>query len=230
MAKSRFQLSDLSPLEILGGFFGYFAVANDIPNILRKLSVRSLVPDSWKACLLRFNSNPDFWYLITFTLLVIVGLLRLISSQKPKKEDPNQDTPQTFETLNDDTFDLEASWKRMRKISILRSFGLILVREWILNRLKISLYGTFKRQSDWEPQPERFDYIDRINYDQGEGYEFQYSKNFKFVIVRTHPSDNSTYGPSSTRTPNLKEIRDLLFASNFFPFWCLIHLLRRSFI
>lgn len=230
MAKLRSQLSDLSPLEILGAFFGYFAVAKDVPDILKTLSIKSLLCDSWKKKLLDFNSDPNFWYLILFTVVAIAVFFIFVATKKENKEDPNRDTPATFDNLDNDEYGLEASWKRIRRLSVLRSFGLILIREWILGRLGISIYGTFKRQADWEPQPERFDHIDRINYEKAEGFEFQYSRNFKFVIVRSHPFDNDTYGPSETRLPTWKECCHLLFASNFFPFWLLIHLLRRPFI
>lgn len=225
MAKSRFQLNDISPWEILGGFFGYFAVANDVPDILRKLSIRSLVPNSLEKCLLEINPSTDFWYLSTFTFITFVGFFGVVSTSGPSKENPNQDTKSSKDS--DLYKELKASMKRMRKISIIRSFGLVLVREWILNRFKISLYGTFKRPSEWEKQPERFSYIDRINYEQGNGYEFQYLRNFKQVVVRTHPFNNSTYGPEEIRLPTRQEYWHLLFASNIFPLWFLIHILRR---
>lgn len=227
MAKRRLQISDISPLEILGAFFGYFAVAKDVPDILKMLSIKALLCDSWKKKLLTLNPNANFWYLLFFTVVAIAVFFIFVVTQKEPKKDQNQDT---FSTLDNDDYDLHASWKRIRRLSVLRSLGLNLVREWILTRLGVSLYGTFKRQSDWMPAPERFKYIDRINYEGAGGDEFQYAKNFKFVIVRTHPANNDTYGPAETRVPTFKECRTLLFASNFFPFWLLIHLLRRPFI
>lgn len=225
MAKSRFQLNDISPWEILGGFFGYFAVANDVPDILRKLSIRSLVPNSLEKCLLEINPSTDFWYLSTFTFITFVGFFGVVSTSGPSKENPNQDTKSRKDS--DLYKELKASMKRMRKISIIRSFGLIIVREWILSRLKISLYGTFKRPSEWEKQPERFNYIDRINYEQGDGYEFQYLRDYKRVIVRNHSSHDSTYGPEDIRLPTWKECRLLIVASNFFFLWFVIHIFRR---
>lgn len=231
MAKPRLQLSDLSPLEILGAFFGYFAVAKDAPQILKTLNTKAIVPFSLENRLLAFNPNPDFWYLVAFTLLALFVFFVFVNTQSSGKENPNEDTATRLKSFDDeDLYDNAAAMmKRLRRLAILKSLGLVLIREWILDRIKISLYGTFKRQSDWQPEPERFRSIDRINYTDGEGHEFQYSKKFDYVFVRVHPVSNDTYGPSIKRLPTWSECGTLLVASNFFLRWLAVHLILRPF-
>ena len=232
MAKPRLQMSDLSPLEILGAFFGYFAVAKDVPDILKTLNVKAVVPDCFEHWLLDIKASPDFWYLSAFTVLTILVFFVFVGTQSSGRENPDQDTSSNLQTFDDeDLYDkVSATMKRMRRIAILKSLGLIIVREWILDCLKISLYGTFKRQSDWQPEPERFKSIDRINYYQSDGYEYQYSKKFDFVFVRRHPHENSSYGPSEKRLPTWRECWVLAIASNFFWRWFVIHLIVRPFV
>lgn len=65
--------------------------------------------------------------------------------------------------------------KRHQLLRILRSFGLVIIYEWLLDRMGVQLYGGFNRYADWTPRPELFDYIDRYSLDN-ESVEFQYSR------------------------------------------------------
>jgi len=75
LAQNRQDIEPASPLEILGAFLGYFAVAKDVPATLRTLGISKLAPDQVKLWLLRCNSNPDFWLLLAVTLPLVGFLL-----------------------------------------------------------------------------------------------------------------------------------------------------------
>lgn len=210
--------------EVLGVFFGFFATAKDAPTVFRALAIRKLLPTTIKTFLLAINDNANFWYTFLFTMLSCVLLFGLLIREKVHKELPDQD-----DLADDDN--LKKILNRAYFFSYVKSLGLLFIRNWILGIIGVEIYGTFRRQSDWEPRPNYFQSIDRIAFSDGSGKEFQFSKNYQKISIRVHPSGDVTYGLPEERKPTWKEIRVLLLASNFFPFWWFIpHLIVRPFV
>lgn len=222
MADPRDEIEPPKPWEILGAFFGYFAVAKDIPEILRMMFIHRLVPDCMKLQLLEWNDSSNFWLLMFFSICVLILLFWFLPSHRNSKEAQNSSEEERFAMA-------VKAIERGRKIRIIRSLGFVLLREKVLDWMDVSRYGTFKRHSYWGPAPERFKSIDRVTFNSGIGTEYQYAKNHCIVFVRTHPADSDTYGNTEERVPSLRDIRLLLLASNFFIFWLAVHLVKRPF-
>lgn len=206
--------------EILATFFGYFAISNDVPQIFRTLGLSKIVPYCIKEQLLFWNQNVDFWILWFFTGVTVFGTLWLLWPEKIQPEDKNEDrVARIVKTL-----------KRHRIIRIIRSLGLVLVRESLLGIMGVSTYGTFRRPDEWSVEESRFDFIDRISFINTNGYEFQYSKSADKIIIREHPKNNDQYGPESETPLTWHHAKVLLIASNFFPFWLLIYFFKKCFM
>lgn len=219
MAKTRKTLEPPKPWEVLGAFFGYFAVAKDVPTVLRTLGLPKIIPSCFKDLLLRINKHPDFWLLLLFTICTLLLVFWFL----PRREEPEELSEQ------DQLASAVAALRRGKLLRVVRSLGLVLLREKVLDWMGVGLYGTFRKHPTWPPDPTRSKYVDRITYTGGAGVEYQYGKNFCKVFVRTHPANNNTYGSTEERIPNFGDMRLLLVASNFFPFWLVIHTLKRAF-
>lgn len=59
MAESREVIEPPKPWEILGAFFGYFAVAKDAPSTLRTLGLTKLILYRLKDGLLSWNMGQE---------------------------------------------------------------------------------------------------------------------------------------------------------------------------
>lgn len=219
MATKRDEFEPPKPWEILGAFFGYFAVAKDIPGVMRTLGFGHVCPDWLRTQLLDWHNAPDAWLLWSFTVVTVVMLAFLLWRRLPRVEESDSDGMKAA----------LRSMKRHRILRIVRSFGLILVRNAIMNRLKVTGYGTFKKPSTWAEDPKAFDYVDRINFKDGRGVEYQYTRDFSALHVREHPPTSDNYGPASSRRPTWSDAKVLVFGSNIFPFWYLAHLCARVF-
>ncbi len=220
MADKRETLDPPKPWEILGAFFGYFAVAKDAPAVLRQLKIGALIPIECKSRLLQWNGDGDFWFSLFFTLVTLAIVLWWLPRERKKEKEENKDQAKQ----------LAAYLRQSRIIRTVRSFGLVLIREWTLDLLGVGLYGTFKRHSTWSPEPRRLKHVDRITYRSGYGIEMQYGKNFETVFARTHPENDDNYGPTAEMAPTWREVALLLVASNCFPFWFLVFLLKRPLV
>ncbi len=87
MADLRKLYKEINPWEVLLAFFGYFAIAKDVPTNIRTLQIPRLVPDLVKNKLLQWNSSGDFWVLLSFTCFVIFALsILLLRPDSSKKE------------------------------------------------------------------------------------------------------------------------------------------------
>ena len=214
MAKSRERIKPPKPWEILGAFFGYFAVAKDVPHILRTLG--AIFPSIIKSLLRSLGLNSDTGLQWIFTIAVF-AILFYCMPRTQEEEYPEKD---------DRLEQMERVFRRERWFQIIRSFWLIVLREKILDRMGVAMYGTFRRYSSWAPEPAREHHIDRINFIDGRGIEFQYSKGAYKFFVREHPNNSDVYGETQERTPTSAEVRLLMIASNFFPRWWISQKLR----
>ncbi|MGE9744389.1 hypothetical protein [Bdellovibrio bacteriovorus] len=228
MSSVKINVKSPNPWETIGMFFGYFAVAKDIPSVLRTLMIPKLVPDCLKAFLLGVVGNGNFWLLIFFTALTVLTYILLWTTSHPQEEE-DSDITITKRADADGKASVIKTMKRYQVLRIIRSLGLVWIRERILDFWKVFLYGTFKRPSNWESDPTRMNHIDRITFDDHSGWEFQYSKDYRSIIARFHPSTTDTYEESQVREPTLKEVGLLMIASNYFPFWYLGYLFRKLF-
>jgi len=226
MAIDRTKVERAKPWEILAAFFGYFAVAKDAPDALRMLQIpkflRFFLPCA-RNQLLEWNASPDFWLLLFFTIITIIIWVRFVRQKKVPEEKEKED-------LKEDTIKkLSKEFRRQYLIRVIRSFGLVLLRGILLTLLKVRSYGTFKRPAPphWPPAPDRLDSIDRISFADGMGIEFQYSADFTHLIIREHPKNSDQFGDFKTRQPTWADIKILLIASNIFPFWFFIYLVKR---
>jgi hypothetical protein len=208
------------PWEVLAVIFGYFTVAKDVPNTLRTLGISKIARFiGLRDCLLRANRNPDFWLLLPFTIVACFLFFWLLLRSERPEEPPN----------NDRLARASAVIRRGRIIRVIRSLGLVVLRERILDRMGVAFYETFRRPTDrnWPPEPGRAEYIDRILFKDGQGTEFQYSNDHRVIFVRRHPPNVDAWGPTEEQLPKADEVKLLLFASNYFPFWLLAYLVRR---
>lgn len=224
MAELREKLESSKPWEILATFFGYFAVAGDVPEILRTLNLSKLIPNVIKTYFLKWNPDSDFWFLLFFTGSTVLLWLWLIPRKKEVKENKDKEREDIIR-------EIATTMRRKNIIRIVRSFGLVFLREFLLSRLlKVSFYGTFKRPPppNWPPAPDRFKSVDRISFSDGTGIEFQYSRDFENLISRKHPKGSDQFGAEEQRKPSWDDIKLLLIASNIFPFWHVMFLLNKS--
>ena len=218
MARSRNSIQSPKPWEALASFFGYFAVAKDAPYILRTLCLSKLVPSRTIRYMLHFESNPDFWLLCSFTLgTLFFYFVCLTRYRTPIVE---QDTDKDAALYNR-AFSV---YDRERRLRYIRTLGFLYLREKTLDKLGVSLYGTFRRPSYWPLAPGWCDYIDRITFMDKTGIEVQYSLNYSELFIRRHRSDTDNFGESQIFAPGKKEFAILLIASNYFLFWWLISL------
>lgn len=185
-----------------------------------------MIGDQAKATLLSINKNPNFWVMAPLTPVALWIFYKVITRRRV-----NLPAPQL---TNDQRVELAVqNFKRKRRISnilrVINSLGFVLIKEWMLGRMGVATYGTFRRPPTWPKAPDRYNRLDRINFDGGEGAEFQYSKDFKHLIVRAHSSNSDTYGPEVIRRPTPRDVRLLMIASIYFPWWFVCHLFRRMF-
>lgn len=222
MATVREPLEPTKPWEVLATLFGYFAIAKDIPDIFRTLSITKLVPQQLKTMLLQYNASSDFWLMVFFTVVMIILWLWLMPRKKEIKEKEKEDIIR----------ELSKSFRRKQIIRIIRSFGLVLLREVFLSLFHVESYGTFRRPPppDWPLAPDRLESIDRIGYADGRGIEFQYSADFSNLIIREHPRDSDRFSDPIIRPPSWPDVKLLMLASNIFPFWFLVYLIKRPLV
>jgi hypothetical protein len=160
-----------------------------------------------------------FWFICFWSYRFIV----------PKKKHKEKEIPISFSKIA----------KKQRIIDIVSSLGLILIREFILDKLGVLYYESFARPKPWYEKstwnaatPEsiashekNIDWLDRIRFKNGIAKEYQYSRDHKTLTVKeTEPNEiafKDTIGDMQ------KEFLVLLFASNHFPFWYLIRKLKR---
>lgn len=220
MVGNRNTIEAPKPWEILGAFFGYFAVAKDAPDLFRRLGFTKLIPDSLREKLLEWNKDPNFWLLFLFTILTFAVVIFWL----PRKENNVE-----LSDREKHIAEINKIIRRNKVIRILRSLGLVIIREALLDLKGVLVYGTFSRPDEWQRESERAKWIDRITFKGGGGFEYQYSKNFKKLIVRHHPSGSDKYDSPVERDPLLGEIPVLIIASNYFVFWFLLYLIRKFF-
>jgi hypothetical protein len=205
------------PIELLAVVVAAVATAKDAPALVRLTGIPRLIRQHLGIGSGWTSVNKDtflFWlYIVVFSSLLLWTLLRKITVPKEEESDESR-FKRAMGTL-----------PRTRWIQIVRSFGFVLLREWILGMMGVANYGTFLRsKQDWAPAPERFDSVDRIYRKNDGGVEFQYQRGHRFVVSRGYgASDNGKYGPEQIRPPTWPEIGLLLVASNFFPWWFIIH-------
>jgi hypothetical protein len=152
-----------------------------------------------------------------FTVLCAIGLLSL--PRKRLDESPDRDAARNHRVTT--------ALRRRRLLLGLLTFGLVPLREWILDGMGIGLYGTFRRPPSWQPEPERADYVDRFFRVDNSGVEYQYARDATHLIVRSHSSTTDHYGSEQTRVPTSADVRLLLVGSNYFWRWYMRHLSKR---
>ena len=217
--------------EIFGVLFGYFATAKDVPTVLKILKVSKLFSSSWKQYLLEINSSKEFWYLLIFTILLVILFVFILWREKtqpaPQENNDNEEAIETFDDIDEEPVKIFKRSKGSLIIGHTKTLGLSILRNIILSLMKVDIYGTFKRPSTWKNKKGYYNRIDRITYCDSNGVEFQYSNNFFKISFRKHPHNSDTYNNPVERKPTCREILLLLIASNFFPFWFIPHVFIR---
>lgn len=210
--------------EVLAAFFGYFAVARDVPDILRTLQIPKLLGllPCVKNQLLEWNASPDFWLLLGFTLFTLFGAFYLLLRKEKDSSPKPLDKDEIIRKVT-------RQFRRDKIIRVVRSFGVLLIREFLLGLAGVEIYGTFVRPSTWPKQSTHFNFIDRIAFQAGNGFEYQYRRDFSSLTVRSHPEANDAYGPPDDSPPKWGDVKLLMIASNFFPFWYVVFWLKRPF-
>ena len=223
MAQEQKQLKSPKPWEKLGAFFGYFAVAKDSPSILRTLCIPKIAPHVLKRFLLRINPSADFWLLLTFTGLTALILLWWLWRESPTEVAAPAGAEWLQKTIKVSDKDY--------LLRVIRSFGFVWIRGKILDWRGVRLYGTFRRPPPphWPAMEGRADQVDRIIFTDGTGMEVQYANDFTRIFIKRVASGSSTFGSTEERPPSWAEIKLLLIASNYFPYWWLMYFVRLPF-
>jgi hypothetical protein len=228
MTTEKSKYEETKPWEILGVIFAVFVTVKDAPDILRQLGVTAFIPTQWKQLLLTKYDDSAFWLSWFYILLIIFLYAVILLYFKQKNE---LDTPDKEKTDKEIVSRLSRQFRFYRYLRIIRSLGVVLIRELILDFMSVATYGTFKKTSNWPATPEpRIKYVDRISLKEGPGFEYQYGKEFKWIYVREHPEFDDKYGYTLKRVPEWRDIKLLLVASNIFPFWLIFHLVKRPFL
>jgi len=237
MAEHRTEVKWPASWEALGLIFAYFVAAKDLPTVMRMLQIPRCIPRAVKDLMLWCNSSSDFWYLIWFAIGSATAFLfflpRTVVTESQTEDQAQGGRPKTVaassereDLIRKAAKNAVAAMKHDHLLRGIRSLGLMFLREFILERLGVALYGTFKRPSTWSAEPDRHVSIDRITYHDGRGIEFQYPRTNDQLIVRTHPPEDDTYRDEK-RAPTRHERVVLLFASNFYPRWCVTSMVKR---
>jgi len=222
MAESKETFQDPGTLAKALALLGYFSTGKDVPTLLRTLRLTWLIPQCAKDFLLRWNDSSDFWISWAFLLLYIAVISRAIYKPISTRESPSGEDQSAGDRL-------AKLYRRDRLIKALRTLGFSYIRNFLLDRLNVASYGTFKRGSDWAPAPDRFDSIDRFHMIDGSSTEFQFPKNFKNLIVRRQEPSTSEYGAEVYRSPIWCEFWLLMVGSNIFPLWVIVNFFLRAF-
>ena len=235
--------------RLLTVFFGYLAAVRETPKIARAVHISSLVPKWLKRALLGLIHDPDFWFVIGFTLALFLFVLAYLGKKPVTTSDSEQDDSEKgfvdaamlrhglkTTDLGDQTREqkaakvLEDYFKQSERRRIIRSLGLALIRDWILDKFGVSMYGTFRRPREWPPESEVWPFVDRFRFKDKSGCQFQYAQNFENISVRMHPSNATKFDTPVLRLPNAKEFGLLLVGSSFFPFWYIGFGLKRPYV
>ena len=211
--RSTFDLS-----QGLGLILAWLAAVPCLPSLYEFSGVGSIIPRVVKKTLLHWCPRPHFWMFWIFTIAALLVALVMLASHK-RRAFP----------LDDMTAMVNRVYKRQRFYQIITSLGIILLREKLIQICGITNYGTFKKQAHWPKQKERFSYVDRIATEDGAGIEYQYSTDFTKVYVRATSPGSVEFGPTEERQPNWRDSKRLLIASNFYPFWSLVFVIKLAF-
>jgi hypothetical protein len=213
MAEKNEEIQEPKPLEVVATFFGFFATIEGAVKSFKIFGLSFLVPELIKNFLRSLNPSVDFWYHLLFLILTTLFILFVLNRKKQRSVPEENDDYEKYKRLI----------KRHRIVLGLRSFGTIYLREFILDKFfEVSLYGTFKRPSNWPTRTDFYNHIDRITYKDGTGEEFQYRKVNPTLMIRTHPQSTNSYGEESQIDLTRKQFWTLLIASNFFWRWIII--------
>lgn len=207
-------------VEVLGVFFAFSAAAPAAPSLLRALGLPRLVPASLKRALLCLPLPPDAWLLWAFTVMS-VGLALWLSARRNRSS----------EKVNLESYAARADAliRRRARLRVVRTLGLAWVRDRVVERMGIAHYGTFSRTvNHWPSDSDRFDWVDRLRFEAGDGVEYQYSRDYSELIVRTHAPDNLNFGSELRRPVQRRDFKLLWLSSDHFLRWYLKHLLQRG--
>lgn len=213
MATNRMDIEPLKPLEVLGAFFGYFAVIKDIPDIFRTLRISRILPYEFKNILLHCVNSSGFWLDLLFTILVFTILFWFL---------PRKANLKLAENSNDEVAVIDRL-KKVKAIRIIKTLGFALLRDFCVSLTGVEIYGTFKRPYDWDKFDDRFSSVDRLALKDKSNVEYQYSKDFLKLFVRVTSQSEIQFGTTHIRAPNYKDLQYLIFSSDVFVFWMLIH-------
>lgn len=216
--------------ELMALFFAYLAVVRDVPWVMRTFGAARLLTEPFKRRLLEIAPNGDLWYILAFSLLVLVWFVWALKRKEieiigfDSVNDNGNAKVQTRDLINA----ARLEFRRMRRWRLLKTLGWSWLREKLLDRMDVSQYGTFTRPPTWDNEPTKFDSIDRISFNDRTGIEYQYPRNFSILFVSEHTAGTIQFGPVSKRQPKFKDVALLFAASNFFIFWLLGNIVRRS--
>jgi len=219
MAIARTRTRDPKAWEKIAAWFAFFAVLKDAPVGLRALCPPPLREFARRVVLVHLGSwrSSEFLWSALFTAGTAFFLAWVLWGSKPGDESVNEDVDEERRKT------IERVWRRHQLIRVVRSFGLVLVREKLLDLFGVATYHTFPRSefTTVEPAPDRFDYIDRIKFTDGIGREYQYPRGPGLVFVREATAKVREYGLPERRKLTPRERCVLLIGSNFYGFWLL---------
>lgn len=210
-----------STWETVGAFFAYFAVAKDVPAVLRTLGLPRMLPEGTKRTLLLLQPHADTWLLWAFTLVSVLLVLYLLPRRTPQPaEDP--DAEKNYEQR------AAVLLRRHHLLRAVRSLGLALLRDWLLDLQGVALYGTFLRSANgWPLAADRFEWVDRLHFRAGNTLEYQYARDYAELIIREQPIGTQRFAAEFRRPVRASDLKLLLLASGRFWLWYPAHLVVR---
>ena len=163
--------------ELLAAFFGYVSTAEPAIYLVGHHLLgwnKDEIPSCWRLSIAAI-------YLLLFPIIGSWTLYRLSSDSAAEDKDssPGERAVRTM--------------TKQRLLRIIRSMGLVLIYEWMLDRLGVTLYSGFKRYLDWAPRPDLLEHIDRYTL-KDESIEFQYSRDYSFIEYRSGGGSERKYG------------------------------------
>lgn len=234
--------SAISPAGIMSAVVVTIGLISAGPSLNEAFQLTEILPANLKIYLLAIHNNKKFWIYIFLPIVLIIfwGLLHMIwriigPATFQQIHDARKDIVITTVDEDGNVFkgtaeEVERSIKRAQRFRLVLTLGLPVFRGWLLDRMKVESYGTFKRQYDWPVAPDRWHFVDRIRFTDGSGVEFQYLKDISALVRRSYSPDTRTYGPESKTFPKWREVLILLLASDAFCLWLILFLIKEGFL
>lgn len=207
--------------------FCWWETVSTAPHIVRHVLL-PFVPNSvvlWAKSSRLYHQVPSFdsWVMIPFTVLTFAWVVSFLWRRKRRLSESSADISVT---TADDLAAMYGNYRLAKFLRHLRSLFLLTIREALLNRMGVHIYGTFEHPDYWPPEPGLKSSIDRFYFKSKNTREYRYSDEYQFLVVRDADETGNFLNPIK-RAPSSEDIRLLLIGSNYFWRWFPIYLWKK---